>query len=275
MMQLMRKLHKYIGLGAAIVIIATSLTGILLVHRKSLNLDKISVRAPGYSASQAPDAWDMLVLKGGDHLVATKQGLFLRSGTVWTRPLPQQVKKLLQSQNVIYAGGKQGLFASHDRGRTWKGLLAGTEVKAIRVEGRNIYVATAKTLLSARRGEPTRWEQALSFEPLTLDVRDVLVSEKGFLVIAKEGVFRAEGGGPLRAEPLPLPARGAEAVELQKLITDIHTGDFFGSFFYIFVDASAVGLVVLTLTGVYLWYVPRKRRRAAGAQTQQQQSAGL
>lgn len=262
-MPLMRKLHTYIGIGAAVIVIILSVTGILLVHRKSLGLDKITVRVPASASPQHPDAWDTLVLSNGGLLAATKQGLFLRTGGVWTRPLPQQVRRLLRDGSVIYAGGKQGLFASSDRGRTWEALLSNVEVKALRARAGALYVATPRAVLSARRDEPGRWKQVLAFGTQTLDVRDLIVTDREFLVVAKEGLFRSGADGLLRAEQLPLPGPRSGAVELQKLITDIHTGDFFGPYFFVLVDASAAGLVVLTITGLYVWYVPRSRRRKA------------
>jgi uncharacterized iron-regulated membrane protein len=43
----------------------------------------------------------------------------------------------------------------------------------------------------------------------------------------------------------------------------MHTGDFFGRWFFLVVDLTAAGLILLTLTGVYLWWWPRRRKRLA------------
>jgi len=51
-------------------------------------------------------------------------------------------------------------------------------------------------------------------------------------------------------------------VELQKLVTDLHTGAFFGSWFTVVIDLVALSMVFFALSGVWLWYVPWKRKRS-------------
>ena len=41
----------------------------------------------------------------------------------------------------------------------------------------------------------------------------------------------------------------------------LHTGEIFGDMFIIITDAAAVSLVLLTVTGVYLWIYPKRKRR--------------
>jgi hypothetical protein len=251
-----------LGLVAAAVIIMIALTGIVLVHRKSLGLDKVSLRAPGYGVSQiAPDAWDMLPLPSGDLLVATKQGLFLRSGAAWRMALPHQVRKLHQRGNALYACAKQGLYASGDSGATWEGLLTGREVKALHFRDGRILAATPKGIFATSERIPAGWETVVSFEPQTIDVREFRHGDEGFFIIAKEGVFTAREGGTPSREPLPAAGESRGTVDLQKLITDIHSGEFFGKYFFAVIDASAAGMVVLTLTGIYVWYIPRRMRQ--------------
>ncbi len=81
------------------------------------------------------------------------------------------------------------------------------------------------------------------------------------LVAAKEGIFRLAES---KLEPVSLPLEGLEnRVELQKLVNDMHTGQFFGSWFYLLVDLTAVALIALSLSGVYIWYKPWLARRKA------------
>lgn len=42
-----------------------------------------------------------------------------------------------------------------------------------------------------------------------------------------------------------------------------HTGDFFGHYFYLIMDFMSLGIVIVTLTGVYLWYKFRRLKQSS------------
>jgi uncharacterized iron-regulated membrane protein len=100
----------------------------------------------------------------------------------------------------------------------------------------------------------------ISFSEKPIDIRNFSVDESGIVIAAKEGVFTSVSGKELEPEILPIKKKQKEKIDLQKLITDIHTGEFFGQFFYIFMDLTAVGMVAMSITGLYIWYRPRKKK---------------
>lgn len=53
-----------------------------------------------------------------------------------------------------------------------------------------------------------------------------------------------------------------------KVITDLHSGEFFGGWLNLFYYLSALSLIGLTATGMYLWYIPwsQKRKRSLAVQ---------
>jgi hypothetical protein len=55
----------------------------------------------------------------------------------------------------------------------------------------------------------------------------------------------------------------ARGTDWKKLFTDIHTGKVVGTAGRLAVDAVALTLMVLTVTGIHLWMMPKLRRRAA------------
>lgn len=73
-------------------------------------------------------------------------------------------------------------------------------------------------------------------------------------------VATASAGGPPPAEPRPDP----KGMDWGKAIKDLHTGKIAGDAGKLFVDLVAAGIILLTVTGIYLWAVPalRKRRSA-------------
>jgi hypothetical protein len=46
-----------------------------------------------------------------------------------------------------------------------------------------------------------------------------------------------------------------------KVVTDLHSGKILGTAGKLAIDATAVAIVGLTLTGVYLWWLPKLRKR--------------
>lgn len=261
-MRLMRDLHKYFGLATALVVILVSATGILLVHRKSLGLNKVTFTLPGYAAPTAPDAWDIAAVPDGSTLVTTRQGIYRRSDEGWEQVLASPTRQLLAVDGQLYAAARDGLFASGDGGRSWQPVMERGEVKALLHSAEGLTAATVTGIYRQAPGKPEEWQTLLAFGAKPLDVRELLPAADSLLLTAKEGVFTL-ANGQLQPAPLPPAAAGPQKVELQKIVTDMHTGDFFGKWFFLVVDLTAAGLILLTLTGVYLWWWPRRRRRLA------------
>ncbi|MEX2173852.1 MAG: PepSY-associated TM helix domain-containing protein [Pirellulaceae bacterium] len=58
-----------------------------------------------------------------------------------------------------------------------------------------------------------------------------------------------------------LKAGGATAYNWAKIVDDLHTGQIFGTAGKLTVDVTSGVIIVLTLTGLYLWVVPLLRKR--------------
>jgi ligand-binding sensor domain-containing protein len=203
----------------------------------------------------------MAVAGEGTRLIATKQGVFMQAAHGWTLSLQVPAKRLYAHRGAIYACAKDGLYESEDGGRSWRNLLPGQEARAVHFSRGEIVAAAAKGIYRRRdKGEGT-WEMLVPFGKEPLDVREMAFTQDGLLIAAKEGIFTTGADGGLRREDLPVSREMAEKVELKKVITDLHTGEFFGKLFYLVADATALGLVLLSATGVYLWYRPRKATR--------------
>jgi hypothetical protein len=261
-MRLMRDLHKYFGLVTALVVIIVSATGILLVHKKSLGLNKVTFILPGYAAPATPDVWDIVPAPDGSTLAATKQGLYRSTGGEWGQVLASPTRQILPLGERLYAAAREGLFASDDNGQSWQLVLARGEVKALLAGADGLTAATVNGIYRQSPENRDEWQTLLAFDKKPLDVRKLLPAPGSLLLATKEGVFSL-AGGRLQPAPLPAGASSPQQIDLQKIVTDLHTGDFFGKWFFLLVDLTAAGLILLTLTGVYLWWWPRRRRRLA------------
>lgn len=52
-----------------------------------------------------------------------------------------------------------------------------------------------------------------------------------------------------------------DSVNWKKFINDLHTGEVAGTAGKLLIDFTAIVLTVLTLTGIYLWWIPKMRKK--------------
>lgn len=261
MMKFMRNWHKYLGLAAAVLLVLVSATGILLIHKKELGLNRLTVRLPGYGKKVPPDAWSLVTTAGGTRMLSTKLGVFSEGPDGWQLVLPVAAKKLYADGSDLYVCATDGLRQSSDGGRTWQTHLPGEEAKALLIAAGAVTVATTKGIYH-RDGAGKGWEPLATFGPRPLDVRDLVAGPDGLLLAAKEGLFRV-ADGKVKGVKLPQGEQAAAGVEVQKVITDLHTGVFFGKWFIYVVDLAALSLIFLTVSGVWIWWKPRYGKRIA------------
>lgn len=247
----LRKVHIWLGLLFLAPMLLVSATGLLLMHRKGLGLGEIMLKIPGYAAAQRPDPQATLSA-GGVTLAAGRTGVYLKRGGAWERTLAAPARRLYAAGGHYYACAADGLYQSPD-GARWSAALPGEDARALLFAPGGPHALTAGGIFTRRGG---RWEKTASFPRGKLDARDLSSAPGGLLVAAKEGVFLVQAG---RMEEEKLPAASSDGrVSLQKLIVDLHTGEFFGSFAWPVVDGGALAMIALCLTGFYLWY-PRKK----------------
>jgi len=168
------------------------------------------------------------------------------------------VRRLYLRDGAIYACARDGLHHSSDGGVTWRAIIPKTEVTALHFSDGETLAATTKGIVRLRGAG--KGEQLARFPGKGMEVRELVPLAGGFLVVAKEGIFTASGGGPLVPAVLPAGEKG-RAMELQKLVTDLHTGAIIGGWGSALADLTAVLLVLLTVTGIWLWYRPWREKR--------------
>ncbi len=106
-------------------------------------------------------------------------------------------------------------------------------------------------------------------------------AEKGDKSARGEKGQKATAGGKAETKAAPVvvdapqpearPARSG--VDWGKAIRDLHTGKIGGEAGKLLVDLVAVGIILLTLTGVYMWAVPTLRKRRSARQRAVAQAA--
>jgi len=213
--------------------------------------------------------------------IGTANGVFKSTdgGKHWDKkwedalPLPRELLSLDTDPEFIYAGTDEGLYISYNRGITWVRDPA-TKDKAVRqlvVDPRkttHVYMATRHQVFVSPDGGDS-WN-SLGFEAedgATLDLLTLVHSPKQssptLMAGTSEGFYISSNGGrswgeTSLAETIQQKAGGHLKMDLVKLMTEIHTGRFFGDYVYLLVDIATLGMVFLVFSG-FAMTVYRKR----------------
>ena len=189
-----------------------------------------------------------------------------------TLPSPLSLVSLDTDPEFVYAGTPDGLYKSYNRGITW--IHDTTPDKAVHqllVDPGNtthVYMGTARHIFVSPDGGDT-WNP-LNFEEddgTTLDhlilIRSPRQSSPTLIAGTSTGLYISKNGGRAweetsLAQTIQQKSGGHLKMDLVKLMTEIHTGRFFGDYVYLLVDIATAGLMALVFSGFGLAFY-RKR----------------
>lgn len=235
-------IHKWLGLASALIIVVISVTGILLNHSSSLNLDENTVESRrvldwyGLSPEGEPLGFQI-----GDHWMIELDGELFFDG----KPVASEGKLLgagllngefiavFETTALIFDETGQLLekidsFGAEQTPATRAGIAGGE----LAIEfGENVHVLPG--LLSF---EPLGEREVAWFEPDTIpkDLREQI-----------ETAYSGEG--------LPV----------SRVVLDLHSGRLFGTVGVVVYDLAAIAFLVLAGTGIWLGLRKRRNQRSA------------
>ncbi len=179
----------------------------------------------------------------------------------------------------FYVGNSEGLIKSFNNGRSWVQDKSKSfeHVESLIVDPANsshLFLASGSRVLHSDDGGD-HWQ------PLGDDLKKIETGESGpssphILDLAimqgrpsilfagtSAGLYISRDGGKSwqlekLSESVNTLAATEQKMDLVKLITEIHTGRFFGSYFVLLVDISTVGLIALVFSGIGMSLYRRK-----------------
>lgn len=172
----------------------------------------------------------------------------------------------------LYVGTKKGLYKSFNRGIVWiKDKEMNSEATlSILVSPLNhsmMYLAAESSLFYTRNGgddwETVGWNPDEIAHKTQLKKLALIPKTKGEIGKPKliagttAGIFISENNGKSWAHPNLVESANATPredmkMDMVKLMTEIHTGRFFGSYFYLLVDLATLGLIFLIISGAWI-----------------------
>ncbi len=217
-----RTLHNWIGIVLVVPLFIVGMSTFFMSHEKSLGNFVIAY------TNDPLELKDILHTPDGRLLLATKNGVYERHGDTWA------VIDSLQGQDVrsleilaggqVLAAGKQGLWVEVDGG-SWQ-QRHDADIQGLQVYLNNWYLVTKEQSILISHDQGGSWQPAAS-----------LTNSLSALNVKR-----------------PL--------QLNKFMHDLHTGKaLLGKHYeWIWADLLALVLVLLSLTGVYMWWKSQKRK---------------
>lgn len=217
-----------------------------------------------------------------DILYATGEGITLRSrnsghdwSPVWGDALStvNSLVSLNTDPEFIYSASQTGLYKSFNGGRNWvsDGHFKKKSVDAIFVSPANlsqIYASSGESLYSSNDGGDS-WKNISSFNQkingesgtsVDITITGITSLDKILLYVGTTSglYFSKDAGQNWQIIDLSGAANQLSPDEMKmdvvKLVTEIHTGRFFGSYFYLLVDLATIGIIFLTISGILIAY---------------------
>jgi photosystem II stability/assembly factor-like uncharacterized protein len=212
--------------------------------------------------------------------IGTADGVFKSAdgGKHWDKkwegalPSPLSLVSLDTDPEFIYAGTRDGLYKSYNRGITWiHDTIPDEAVRQLLVDPKNtthIYMGTARHIFVSPDGGDT-WTSldikegdGATLDNLTL-ISSARKSSPTLIAGTSKGLFISKNGGRTWEETslattIQQKSGGHLKMDLVKLMTEIHTGRFFGDYVYLLVDIATIGLIALVFSGFGLAFY-RKR----------------
>lgn len=235
---IVRRLHRWLGVGAAAFVLVLSMTGWLLNHTENLNLGKRHVTAAPvlqWYGIEAPRVNAGYRLPGSDWLVQAAGQLFLNEYRISVESGDLIGAVVVKPPGMIAAAFPDMLYLFTPQGELIEKLDGGDDIPR--------------------------------------QLRRIGVSSSGTVVVQSvHGRFEADpqvnrwsefSGGPVRWATSDAPpdelrhriAREARRHMLtwERLVLDLHSGRLFGRVGVVVFDLVAFLLIVLGATGLYIW----------------------
>lgn len=261
-----KKYHRWLGLVLSVFMLVFCVSGIILNHREV------------FSGCEVSRKW----LPASYHIKNFNNGVV--KGTV----VKKSAAHSLSSENCdsVLAYGCAGVFLTDSRLSTWQDFNAGLPESIDERNVRHVVKAKDGSLWCAALRDVYRYdENSHRWKKVELPgneerIMDVALAKDSMTVVAltRSRVFTIvpfvqygeivkigkSSSETYRVESkiIPAPKKYEPKTTLFKLVWHLHSGEFFGLPGKLVVDAIALALIVLSITGILLFILPYGIRRA-------------
>lgn len=233
----LRLWHRRIGLTAAAFVLVLSVTGLLLNHSGALNLDKIKVEnswildwygiAGVDQTARAFDVGNATISSAGGWLFFEESPLVGGASSLVGGAAPGELIVLAMPRELIL------LTPDGELVERFLPVVFSADIAAIGSSEERLFVRAGEALFSADADAAVWTAAEQPARPISWSSSVAVPAE---LIPAMNRHLRGEG--------LPL----------YRIVLDLHSGNFFGELGVLIMNASAILLLVLSLTGIWIWW---------------------
>lgn len=234
-----KKHHKWFGILFCLFLLLFCISGIVLNHRSAVSSLDISRK----------------YLPSDFHYQNWNNGLL--RGTVQLETSNEADSILLYGNAGVFKANNSGeYFRDYNRGFE-KGVDNRNIQGVVEVPNGTLFAASQFSLYKAVAG---RWEK-VDKAPVTR-LTDLIVSGDSLIVVGRSELYvSVPPYGSFTSLQLKAPEGYVQEVSLFRTIWLIHSGELFGIVGKILVDIIGIILIVISLTGVLYWLVPKYIKR--------------
>lgn len=235
--------HRYTGLICAILVLVLAVTGLLLQHGKRLALNETYVASQVLLAHYGIAPNPVTSYNTQAHWLSHAGTRFYLDG----KPLPGEYNNILGAAETAfgYAVVSEQRLVLFDKNGQLIEVLAANTILPEPALG----IGSSPTASIVMRGGKTYW-----------------VPDNDFLA------WKAyQGPHPVWVNPEQPPQELLTAIQaydvsqtisMERLLLDLHSGRLLGKYGVIVMDLAAIGLLLLSCSGIWVWLQRRKKDRA-------------
>lgn len=232
--------HRYTGLVCAILVLLLAVTGLLLQHGKQLALNQTFVANRALLTHYGVTPNPVTSYKTSAHWLSHAGRHLYLDG----KPLTGEYENILGAAETIFGYAvvaEQRLVLFDNEGRLIETLAAHTGLPEP-VLG----IGSSRTEAVVMRGSKTYW-----------------LPDKDFMTWTAY-----QGPHPVWVNPEQTPPELlttiqahdlSHTISIERLLLDLHSGRLLGKYGILVMDAAAVGLILLSCSGIWVWLQRRKK----------------
>ena len=236
-----RKIHKWAGIIVCFFMVMFSISGIILNHRQFFSGINVS-------RSLMPDNYQYQNWNRG-----------LLRGTISFPDSIDNQTVLIYGSGGVWKSDKMGSFIEDYN----QGLPTGADLRAIRsivLTSKNEMLACSQFKIYRRRLTDNQWT-LLGNLPEDLKLYNITLKEDTLYLADCNAIFRSVAPyNAFQEVPLNAPANYDGKVSLMRTIWLLHSGELFGLPGKLIMDAVALVIIFLSITGILFWLLPKRMK---------------
>ncbi|HDS16442.1 MAG TPA: PepSY domain-containing protein [Proteobacteria bacterium] len=239
----LKQIHKYLGLLVLLYGLWMALSGIALNHPEA-------IKNLSFSNRLMPDNYQY---------------------RNWNRMSWRCAQFSSFDDNLLLVGGKEGVWQSLDRGKSFTRLAGGFPAASYAKDTFSLLLANngSKEILFAgtRSGlyywQEQQWQKVDHPVLSQARVLDLLQVDNLILAFTDSLAFKAEISSEkliFRSLPLPVEASIFQHLPLFRWLRKVHDGSILGFYGKLFADGIGLILIFLSLSGLVIWYTRQRKK---------------